>query len=129
MHAAVSINGTCRLWDLSFPKEKDDVGSVDALKFSGDGSMLAVVRNRNPEVWNVPSWKQISRKPQSWSNPKTKTYLFDDFQVAIQISPLVIMLFATQSDTSTDEAIGFKYESMHDHIHMVREANVSHCLF
>ena len=114
--------------------EVDKNGLVKALKFSKDGSKLAIVRNRKLEMWNVEMWNDPLRScilPKSRVMGNPQRYLFDDFQVAIQSSPIAIRIYNGTSLTcniNSYEDAGFPPEPTYDHIHILREIRVSYSL-
>ena len=65
-----AYNGTCRLWDVHLTEEEqqEDV-RVCSVKFSEDGSLLAVLRWENLETWKTSTWDRL------WSVP------FDGYSV------------------------------------------------
>ena len=53
-------NRTCRLWDLHLTEEEqEEDGYVWSVKFSEDGSLLAVLRLANLEMWKTSTWERL----------------------------------------------------------------------
>ena len=57
-------HGTCRLWDLHLTEEEQqEDGSALRVKFSEDGSLLAVTRDFHLDMWQTSTWERL------WSAP------------------------------------------------------------
>ena len=59
IHLPASRN-TCRLWDVHLTEEQQqEDGHVWSVKFSEDGSLLAVLRMQNLEMWKTSTWERL----------------------------------------------------------------------
>ena len=109
IHLSASFSGTCRLWDLSVEEQEDPVRSV---KFSENGSLLAIRQSVNLEMWETSTWKCL------WSVQCEADY--------INFSPggLQVLAGTKVYDVRAGGTLGddrHVLESMYDHVHLVSD--------
>ena len=106
---------TCRLWDIHLTEEEqqEDV-RVYSVKFSEDGSLLAVLRWANLEMWKTSTWERL------WS-VQFDGYLIDfshgGLRVLVEDKYENVHAYDVRSGDALGE-IDSITNSMHDHVHM-----------
>ena len=106
--------GTCRLWDVHLTEEEqqEDV-RVYSVKFSEDGSLLAVLRWANLEMWKTSTWER------QWS-VQFDGYLIDFSHGGLRVLVKDKYLNIHAYDVLSGDALGeidSITNSMHDHVH------------
>ena len=129
MHPTVSERGTCRLWDPNLPWEDELEANdkVDDLKFSKDGSLLAIKRRENIEMRTVSPWKRI------WSAPCTSSlnsgdnidFSPDGLRVAFNCGGSAKGTYDVRSGNKLSDEFDFGFGSMYDHVHKRSGVEVS----
>ena len=116
-------NDICRLWDphLTEEDQRED-GSVRKVKFSENGSFLAVRRPTTLEMWMVSTWERL------WSVPcrgGTIDFSADGLQVLVEdgeggeYNVKIVHWYDVRSGDALGENNSMP-ESMHDHVHIFR---------
>ena len=109
---------TCQFWDVHLTEEEQqEDGSVWRVKFSEDGSLLALKREKNLEMWKTSTWDRL------WSVPCDGS--------EIDFSPDGLRVLAEDRDNNvhaydvrSGDALGevhYTPDSMHDHVHISNE--------
>ena len=120
-----SFHGTCRLWDLHLTEEeKREDSRVKRVKFSEDGSLLAVVGEDNLEMWKTSTWERRWSVPCEGFNVD---FSHDGLRVLVKRASLVLRRVLTSVthayDVRSGDAlceIGSMPNLTHDHVHMFR---------
>ena len=113
-HLPASDRGTCRLWDPYLPEdEQREDGRVRRVKFSEDGSLLAV-----RQLWALEMWKTSTRE-RLWSVPckGLDTEFSDDGLRVLVQDRETIHAYDVQSGDTLGK-ISSMPKSTHDHVHM-----------
>ena len=114
IHLPASL-GTCRLWDLHLTgEEQQEDGRVWRVKFSVDGSFLAVLQRENLTMWKTSTGDRL------WSVP------FDGYSLDFSPDGLRVLVKDEDEnvhayDVRSGDALGeidSTPNSMHDHVHM-----------
>ena len=87
--------------------------SVDAIKFSEDGTLLAVRRSDNLEMWETSTWEHLWSAPCKGSNVN---FSRDSFQVLVE-NERKTQAYNVQSGDALGEVDSVP-NSMHDHVHI-----------
>ena len=120
IHLPVSEDGTCRLWDLHLGEEDLEEDLVRSVKFSEDGSLLAVKWERDLELWKTSTWEHL------WSarcDGRQVNFSPDSLRVLVEhYEDHVKKVHAY--DVCSGDALG-EFDSipvsMHDHVHDIFE--------
>ena len=114
VHLPASTEGTCRIWDLHLREENLREDWVHLVKFSEDGSLLAVKRTEGLELWKTSTWERL------WS------VRCDEGRIDFSHDGLRVLVKGYYSkkvhayDVWSGDALGEVDsipESMHDHVH------------
>ena len=116
VHLPASNDGTCQLWDFHLGEENLEEDRVLSVKFSEDGSSLAVRREKDLELWKTSTWERLwSVRSNGWQvdfSPDCLRVLVEDDEDHVKN--------VHAYDVRTGDALG-KFdsipESMHDHVH------------
>ena len=110
-------NRTCRLWDLHLTEEQQqEDGGVRRVKFSKDGSLLAVLRWPNLEMWKTSTWERL------WSvsfSGYSIDFSPDGLRVLMKGGDEKVHAYDVRSGDTLGE-VDSMLNSMHDHVHMFR---------
>ena len=114
-HMPASV-GTCRLWDLHLTEEElREDGPVWGVKISEDGSLLAVIRKRNIEMWKTSTWERLCTLSTSrlmafkFSCSTEKQYMLRMFGMAMHLVKSILYLAqCTTMFTWSEERCGRK---------------------
>ena len=108
-------SSTCRLWDLhSTEEEQQENGRVRRVKFSEDGSFLAVSRMQNLVMWKTSTWECL------WSVPRMGyniDFSPDGLRVLMEDSRENVYAYDVRSGDALVE-IDTMPNSIYDHVHM-----------
>ena len=106
---------TCRLWDVHLTEEEQQEGGrVWRVKFSEDGSLLAVLRWANLEMWKTSTWECL------WSVPRMGyniDFSPDGLRVLMEDSRENVYAYHVRSGDALGE-IDTMPNSIYDHVHM-----------
>ena len=107
-------HGTCRLWDVHLTEEEQqEDGRVWEVKFSEDGSLLAVLRMKNLKMWKTSTWERL------WSVPldgNSIDFSPDGLRVLMEDSRQNVHAYDVRSGDALVEMYSMP-NSMHDHVH------------
>ena len=122
----VGYNGQCRIWDPHLPMEEEPNRSpVRNVKFSGDGSKLAVVRYSDQiEMWTKSNGEcQWSKQINLHVNYEIcLAFSTDDSKIVCKSGDKTIILDAESGEQCNSED-AFDFESIHDHVHYVDDVS------
>ena len=107
--------GTCRLWDVHLTEEEQqEDGLYLRVKFSEDGSLLAVLRWANLEMWKTSTWERLWSVP---FNGHSIDFSPDGLRVLVKDGYKSVHAYDVRSGDALGE-IDSMPDSMHDHVHM-----------
>ena len=110
IHLPASHNGTCRLLDIHLAEQPED-NPVHSIKFSEDGSLLAIKQSGTLCMWKTSAWEHL------WSVPceGRRIMSHDSLQVIMDSSSE----YHAHDARSGDRLGGVRHmpRSMHDHVH------------
>ena len=104
---------TCRLWDIHLTEEEQrEDGRVKRVKFSEDGSLLAVLRMENLEMWKTSTWECLRSVP---CEGYSIDFSPDGLRVLMKNSRENVYAYDVRSGDAQGEIDSMPY-SMHDHV-------------
>ena len=110
--------GTCLLWDLHLPEEEQEEDPVGSVKFSENGSLFAISRSTNLELWMTSTWERM------WSVQCEATDGADADDIDFSRDGLRVFVNGIAYDVQSGDRlnqIDFIPNSMHDHVHRSEE--------